>query len=385
MSAGNWSNAANAGVFYRNLNNNRSNDNNNAGFCAADYSFKPDTTKVDTGAIGITSPAQAKYAEGATANDLPLTLETIAREDILYQAFLNARKGKRNKRAIYLFENNLSKNLAELKERILSNEYLPDAPRKFMVTEPKPREISAPSFRDSVVQHAIYLVVYPTFDRSFIKDNYGCRKYKGAHKASDALQNMMREHSNEDYYVQMDIKKYYYSIKHSILKQRIERKIEDERLVELMMRFAGTGGNGLYIGNLLAQLYGLIHLDWLDHFAKRVMKVKYVRYVDDFVVVGLKTYEEAKEVLRVIEEFLRKKLALEFSKWRIAKIKKGINFVGFRTWKSTRYVRKRSLHNFSKALKKNKLLSLVSIVGNAKRTATHAYFQNQLKQKGIAL
>ena len=98
MTAGNWNESANAGVFYRNLNNNRSNDNNNKGFRAADYASKPDTTKVDTGDIGITPPAQAKSAEGATELYLlPLTLESVANEDVLYQAFLNARKGKRNK------------------------------------------------------------------------------------------------------------------------------------------------------------------------------------------------------------------------------------------------------------------------------------------------
>ncbi len=386
MSAGNWNETANAGVFYRNLNNNRSNDNNNNGFRAADYASNPDIPIGNTGDIGITSPALAKYAEGMTElYSYPLTLESIANEDILYQAFLNARKGKRNKKAIYEFENNLSKNLKELRERILSNAYMPDAPRKFMITEPKPREIAAPSFRDSVVQHAIYLLVYPEFDKGFIHDSYGCRKYKGAHRASDALQAMMRKTSGDEYFLQMDIRKYYYSITHSILRTRVERKIKDKDLVDLMMRFAGVDGKGLFIGNLLAQLYGLVYLDRLDHWLKRVKKcVNYVRYVDDFIVVGLSKIE-AKELLKEIEEFLHIELKLTLSKWIINHIRKGVNFVGFRTWRSTRFVRKRSLHNFSKALKKNKIKSLISIVGNAKRTATYAYFIIQLKQKGVTL
>ena len=37
IASGNWNDAAKAGVFYRNWNNNRSNDNNNIGFRAADY------------------------------------------------------------------------------------------------------------------------------------------------------------------------------------------------------------------------------------------------------------------------------------------------------------------------------------------------------------
>lgn len=386
MCAGDWRGSAVACVFYRNLNNNRSNDNNNAGFRAADYGSKPDTTTVDTGDIGITSPAEAKYAEGATELYLlPLTLESVANEDVLYQAFLNARKGKRDRKAIYEFENNLSYNLKRLRERILSNDYTPDAPRKFMVTEPKPREIAAPSFRDAVVQHAIYLLVYPKFDKGFIYDSYGCRKNKGAHRASDALQAMMRKCSGDEYFLQMDIRKYYYNIDHEILRERIARKIQDERLVELMIRFAGADGKGLFIGNLLSQLYGLIYLDRLDHYIKRVEKCKnYVRYVDDFIIVGL-SKGEAKSLLSTIEEFLSVELRLKLSKWLVSPIRRGINFVGFRTWRMTRYVRKRSLHNFSKALKNEKLKSLVSIVGNAKRTATYAYFMFKLKQRGVTL
>lgn len=56
MASGNWDNAGNAGVFYRNWNNNRSNDNNNVGFRAADYDAFADLTlhTANTGDIGMT-------------------------------------------------------------------------------------------------------------------------------------------------------------------------------------------------------------------------------------------------------------------------------------------------------------------------------------------
>ncbi len=56
LASGNWNNAANAGVFYRNWNNNRSNDNNNVGFRAADYDAFADLTlhTANTGDIGVT-------------------------------------------------------------------------------------------------------------------------------------------------------------------------------------------------------------------------------------------------------------------------------------------------------------------------------------------
>lgn len=61
--------------------------------------------------------------------------------------------------------------------------------------EPKPRQISAPAFRDVVVQHAIYGLLNPIFDRGFIHDSYGCRVAKGTHMASDRVQRYLRKHS----------------------------------------------------------------------------------------------------------------------------------------------------------------------------------------------
>ena len=96
-------------------------------------------------------------------------------------------------------------------------------------------------------------------------------------------------------------------------------------------------------------------------------------------------FSEAKAVYARILEWLKNVLELTLSKWHTKKLKRGANFVGYRTWKSVRFIRKRSLYNFSKALKAIKINSLISIVGNAKRTATYAYFMLQLKTKGIQL
>ena len=380
---GNWNNSANAGVFTRNFNNYRSNDNNNYGFRTCDYNSIPDTTKeVETGDIGITFPdVLSKSAKSKTEL---YSYSKIYDIDNLYAAFLSASKGKRNKKAIYEFERNLGKNLIDLSNELKNKTYKPSAYRNFMIYEPKQRLIYAPTIKDSVVQHAIYMMIYDLFDKSFIHDSYGCRKDKGTHKASDKLQSFMRKNSSEDYYLQLDIRKYYYSIDRDILKQRIERKVKDKDLVNLIMMFAAQE-KGLYVGNILSQLFGLIYLDRLDHFIKRVLKVKhYLRYVDDFVLVGF-SLKEIYIFKNKIVEFLKENLKLELSKFRIAKIKKGCNFVGFRTWKSVKFVRKHTLHNFSKAIKKNKKESIISILGHAKYSSSYRYFINKLKGVNYAL
>lgn len=193
------------------------------------------------------------------------------------------------------------------------------------------------------------------------------------HSASDTLQHMLRQHDSESYTLQLDIRKFYYSINHARLKSLFRLKIKDNRLLDCMELFISDNGAeiGLPIGNLLSQLYALIYLNALDHFVKRQLKVKhYVRYVDDFILVGY-TREECYELKRLIEEFLHSELDLKLSHWTIAKIKRGCNFVGYRTWKSGRFIRKHSLYNFNKKIKSGNHQSIMSILGHAKHTSSY--------------
>jgi len=97
-------------------------------------------------------------------------------EDNLYQAFLDARKGKRKAKSCFDFERNMGANLTDLYNELHSGIYKPRAYHKFLVHEPKERIIHAPHFRDTVVQHAIYRVIYPIFDRTFISTSFACRR-----------------------------------------------------------------------------------------------------------------------------------------------------------------------------------------------------------------
>ena len=111
-----------------------------------------------------------------------------------------------------------------------------------------------------MVQHAIYRVIYPIFDRSFISQSHGCRKNHGTHSASEYLQKSFQQNDEELYYLQLDIKKYFYSFDRDILQLLLGKKIKDKELIELIMMFARYDEpKGVPIGNLLSQLFGLIY------------------------------------------------------------------------------------------------------------------------------
>ena len=146
-----------------------------------------------------------------------------------------------------------------------------------------------------------------------------------------------------------------------------------------MMLFTEKDGTtGIPIGNLLSQVYALLYLNPLDHFVKRDLKIKhYVRYVDDFILFGL-TRTQCLTIRSTIISFLRNELNLELSKSTIQKIKKGVNFVGYRTWQNKRFIRKHSLYKFSRNVKKSKSDSMISILGHAKRTNSLPYMMRKV-------
>jgi retron-type reverse transcriptase len=286
----------------------------------------------------------------------------------LYAAYLDASQCKHKKRACFNFERRLARNLDALHDALHDGSYKPQPYYTFTVYEPKARKIYAPSFCDLVVQHAIYRVIYPIFNAGFIDQSFACRKGMGTHKAADYAQRALRESPVGSYTIKLDIRKFFYRIDRTVLRRQIERKIKDYRFVDVMMQFADYGEPvGIPIGNLLSQTYALIYLNPLDHFIKREIKAaRYCRYVDDFIIFGV-SRDQCLEYLARIKAFITG-LGLELSKYTIAPVRRGINFVGYRTWATRRFIRKHSLFKFSRAIKAEKLDSLISILGHARRT-----------------
>lgn len=300
--------------------------------------------------------------------------------EALRLAFHAAAKHKRSKRACFEFERRLAINLDDLHRELHTGTYQPRPYYSFMVYEPKPRRIYAPSFRDLVVQHAIHAVIEPIFGRTFIATSFACRKGLGTHRAADYAQAALQAAPRGSYTLKLDIRRFFYRIDRAILRRLIERKIKDGRFVDLMMAFADHGEPiGIPIGNLLSQLYALIYLNPLDHFIQRTLKPDhYCRYVDDFVLFGLTRLQACDFRLRIIS-FLAT-LNLELSKSSIAPMARGLNFVGYRTWASKRFIRRRSLFVFRRAVRLEYKEGIASSLGHARRTHSLQHMLHHLKE-----
>lgn len=311
--------------------------------------------------------------------------ELASTSEALLHAFHMAARHKHSKRACFTFEKHLASNLDALHRELNDGSYCPRPYYTFVVHEPKQRTIYAPAFRDLVVQHAIYRVISPIFERSFIDQSFACRVGYGTHKAADYAQSALQQIPRDSYTLKLDIRKFFYRIDRGILRLQVERKIKDMRMVELMMTFADHGELiGIPIGNLLSQLYALIYLNPLDHFIKRELGIRrYCRYVDDFVLFGI-SRDYAVECQARIIEFIHDNLNLELSKSTIAPVSRGINFVGYRTWASKRFIRRHSLYSYRIALRNNKTDSAISILGHARRTHSLQHMLHYSKEQHYA-
>ncbi len=267
----------------------------------------------------------------------------------LAAAARQAQRGKRTRPNVLAFNYNLEAELLTLHEELQTKTYQPGAYRTFEIVEPKRRLISAAPYRDRVVHHALCHVIAPIFERTFIHDSYANRTGFGTHRALRRFTGFAR---SSRYVLQCDIRKYFPSIDHAILKQLIRRKIkcpdtlwlvetiidasnEQEAVLDYFpgddLRTPFERRRGLPIGNLTSQFFANIYLNDLDHFIKEKLKArKYVRYVDDFALFSDDEKFLAAARLALEEHLASLRLLIHPIKSQLFKTQHGASFLGFR-------------------------------------------------------
>ena len=121
------------------------------------------------------------------------------------------------------FNYRLEQELETLQTELTTKTYCPGPYRTFEIKEPKARMISAAPYRDRVVHHALCQVIIPIFERTFIGDSYANRLGFGTHRARRRFTGFCR---SSRYVLQCDVRKYFPSIDHEILKTLIRRKMK---------------------------------------------------------------------------------------------------------------------------------------------------------------
>ncbi len=270
--------------------------------------------------------------------------EHVVALDNLRLADDNARIGKKSRYGITLHDKHRDAHLRALHDMLVNGTYKTSSYGVFTIHEPKEREIyRLPYYPDRIVHHAIMNVVEPLWVSSFTTDTYSCIKQRGIHACARNVKKALRVDSvGTSYCLKLDIRKFYQSINHRILKRILRRKIKDARLLALLDEIIDSVERGVPIGNYLSQFFANLYLAYFDHYVKEVLHVKhYFRYADDIVLFA-ETKEELHVVLRDVRKYLHDELQLGVKRnYQIFCVdERGVDFVGYRFYHTHTLLRK---------------------------------------------
>lgn len=295
-------------------------------------------------------------------------------KNIIYIYEKRIKLNTKNKHKLEVFENNYVSNTYYIKRILESKKYVPGKYNIFLIKEPKIRVIMSQNVIDKVINHLVseYFLVN-ILDKYLIPNNIATRRNKGTHYGIKILKKYLNELKNKEFYIlKFDISKYFYNIDHEIIKELLKKRIKDKDALNLLNFIIDSTdyeyvnktinrlkekeiekinkkninnkqklieeiknipiykkGKGLPIGNMTSQILAIYYLNELDHYINDTLKVKYIRYMDDGILIH-ESKEYLKYCLMKITNILDKyKLNLN-KKTKIYHIKEGFDFLGFR-------------------------------------------------------
>lgn len=242
-----------------------------------------------------------------------------------------ARRGKLRSHGVKRHDKNRTENIKNLREALLNGTFRTSKYDVFTIYEPKEREIyRLPYFPDRIVHHAVMNVLEPIWTSIFTADTYSCIKNRGIHAAAKKVLKALREDpETTTYCLKIDVRKFYPSIDHDVLKGIIRRKLKDKRLLTLLDEIIDSA-DGVPIGNYLSQYFANLILAYFDHWIKEEKRVKYYfRYADDIVILAPdKAYLHS--LLKEIRQYMSELKLQVKDNWQVFPVaSRGIDFLGY--------------------------------------------------------
>jgi len=290
-----------------------------------------------------------------------------------------ARKGKLKQPGVLAHDQYREENILKLHEMLINKTYKTSEYTTFTIFEPKERVIfRLPYFPDRIVHHAVMNILEPVFVSTFTADTYSCIKQRGIHAAAFGVRRALRNIPGTQYCLKLDIRKFYPSIDHDVLKALLRRKIKDTDLLWLLDGIIDSA-DGLPIGNYLSQYFANFYLSYFDHWIKEYIKVKYYfRYADDLVILSdNKPYLH--QLLFNIRTYLKEELRLIVKdNYQVFPVdQRGIDFVGYVFYHTHTMLRKGIKKSFARMMTGSKNAQSIA---SYKGWAIHCDSKNLLKK-----
>lgn len=269
--------------------------------------------------------------------------------DNLKLADEKARKGKHRNYGVGVFDQDRDRNLEKLQESLRNNTYKTSHYDVFTIFEPKERIIyRLPYYPDRIVRHAIMNILEPIWVKTFTHNTFSCIKKRGIEGCARYVGKLIRRYKGKSLYcLKIDIRKYYPSIDHDVMKKIIRKKIKDKRLLILLDEIIDSA-KGLPIGNYISQYLANLYLAYFMHKVCEVYKIDAAEYADDIIFLA-----ESKDILHNllrdirndIEEKLNINIKDNYQIFPIAmnrydKHGRALDYVGYKFFREQKLLRK---------------------------------------------
>ena len=261
----------------------------------------------------------------------PLSLEAI------YDSASRCKNGVNWKSSVKHYMLHQMENSVSTSNSLNSGKWKNSKPKPLLITYPKRRNALSIPFRDRVYQRSLNdNIIYPIMTNSFIYDNAACQKGKGPDFARNRVKKMLWNYYTyygyRGYVLQIDIRKYYDSLNHDLVKEMFSDKLPSdvsEKIIQILDdQYADQ--KGYNPGSQMIQIAGISFLDKVDHKIKELLHEKYyIRYMDDLWILN-SSKSKLKSDLESIKKWLSElKLSVHPNKTKIRKLENGFMFFGF--------------------------------------------------------
>ena len=229
----------------------------------------------------------------------------------------------------------------------------------------KKRIIIVPTYKEQIIHHMVVNVLKPIFEHGMYEHSYGSLPNRGAHRGKKQIEKWIKyDRKNIKYCLKMDIRKFFDSIPHDIIKTKLALLIHDEKFLNLLYEIINVIDKGLPLGFYTSQWIANWYLQDLDHYIKEELcAVHYIRYMDDMVIFG-SNKRELHKMRKCISEYLQNNLGVQLKdNWQVFRFDytrnnkrygRCLDFMGFKFYRNRTILRESIM---LKATRKAKKLS----------------------------
>lgn len=247
-------------------------------------------------------------------------------------AYAEVTRNTRNKRKVMLLKEYKAIYILKTYKILSSKSFVPGPYNVFTIYEPKERRIVSQTIVDKIINHLVArFILYPSLMPRLIDANVASRPNLGTKHGLELHQKFRRscDAKYKEYYIlKCDVSKFFASIDHDILKEKLVKVIKDKDALDIIFKIIDNDEHGLSIGSMTSQTLAIFYLNDLDHYIKEVLKIKYyVRYQDDFLLMH-ESKEYLKYCLEEITKFVNKEKLTLNAKTRIYKNTDNFIFLG---------------------------------------------------------